>query len=413
MAGKFINTEHRDNIDSLVDGLKQTLKNPYYKWNDKSATPVQYYNQNKEETTLDESTKLYYADIGIDSPIKYNVIEDMMIYGLDQIAIAMENGDFGPEASEITGDAIILPNTIIPYVGDYFNIIYTDENLLFRVIDTTPDTLENGANIYKIQYKLETTALNDVIDEENIEDKYNMIVNNLGTGYNPIIRHESYNMIKKLDQVLYNLRTYYKSVFYKSRVQTFVFLHNERRFYDPYMIEFLKENKIINGDEDYIYLYQQVALSTLFPIKYSKTFFKCLEKKDLERIRYYEHRGTAEYISDPLSIFSTRMEDYFEVKHEVFDIDFGILPCFNDEMINFIEDHKLFDYKCNNAIYNIIIKYFYDEMITQEDIDTLNFIDFSDNITIFYSIPCIIYCLERFIKSLMKTEFEHNGKSKS
>lgn len=412
--GKFINTEHRDNIDALVDGLKSTFKNPYYKWNDKSGTAVRYYNINKESTTLDQSTKLYYSDIGIDSPIKFNVIEDMMIYGIDQIAIAMENGDFGPEASEITGEAIILPNTIIPYVGDYFNIIYTDENLLFRVIDATPDTLENGSNIYKIQYKLETTALNEVIDEENIEDEYNMIVNNLGTGFNPIIRHESYNMIKKLDQVLYNLRTYYKSVFYKERVQTFVFLHNGKRFYDPYMIEFLRENKILDGDEDgYIYLYQQVTLSALFPIKYNKSFFKCLEEKDLERIRYYEHRGTAEYISDPLSIFNTRLEDYFQIKHEVSDIDFGILPCFSDDMINFIEDDKLFDYGCANSLYNIIIKYFHNEMITQEDIDTLKFIDFSDNITIFYSIPCIIYCLERFVKSLMKTESEHNGNSKS
>lgn len=408
--GKFINTEHRDNIDSLVTGLKDILKNPYYKWNDKSGTAVVYYNQNKEATTLDDSTKLYYADMGIDSPVKYNIIEDFMLYGIDQIAISMENGDFGPEANEISGDAIILPNTIIPYVGDYFNIIYTDENLLFRVIDVTPDTLENGANIYKIQYKLETTRIDDLIEEENIEDKYNMIVNNLGTGFNAVIRHESYNMIKALDQVLYNLRTYYNSVFYKNRVQTYIFLHNGNRFYDPYMIEFLRENKILAGDESYIYLYQQTKLSEMFPIKYNKTFFKCLENKDLERIRYYEHRGTAEYISDPLSIFSTRLESYFEIKHEVSDIDdAGILPCFSDDLINAIEDDTLLEGQ--NSLYNIIIKYFHNQEITQEDIDTLNFIDFSDNIVIFYAIPCIIYCLERFVKMLMRSENEHKGKS--
>lgn len=408
MGGKFINTEHRDNIDSLVTGLKDILKNPYYKWNDKSGTAVVYYNQNKEATTLDDSTKLYYADIGENSPIKYNVIEDMMIYGIDQIAISMENGDFGPEANEITGEAIILPNTIIPYVGDYFNIIYTDENLLFRVIDATPDTLENGANIYKIQYKLETSQLEEIINEENTVNKYNMIINNIGTGFNTIIRHESYNMIKRLDQVLYNLRTYYKSVFYKERVQTFVFLYNDKRFYDPYMIEFLRENKILDGKDDYIYLYQQVKLSSLFPINYNKTFFKCLEDNDIKRLRFYEHRGIAEYIDDPLSIFNTRMEDYFEVKHSISDIDYGILPCFSDNLINAIEDGKLLS--CTESIYNIIIKYFRNEPITQEDIDVLDYIDFSDNIMIFYAIPCIIYCLERFVKFLMKSENEHNDK---
>lgn len=399
--GKFINTEHRENIDGLVSGLKEIIKNPYYKWNDKTGTAVIYFNQNKEASTLDEASKLYYADIGIDSPIKYNMIEDFMLYGIEQIAISMENGDFGPEASEISGEAIVLPNTIIPYVGDYFNIIYTEEKLLFRVIDTTPDTLENGANIYKIQYKLESSQLEDVIESENIEDKYNMVVNNIGTGFNSIIRHESYNLIKALDQVLFDLRTYYKSVFYKQRVQTFVFLHNGQRFYDPFMIEFLKENKILDGDEDYIYLTQQVQLSPLFPMQYAKSFFKCLEDKDLVRLRWYHHNGVAEYIDDKLSIFQTRLENYFQVKYQEEDINFGILPCFKDELISAIEENELLS-GCD-SLYNIIIKYFYNKPITQEDVDNLKYIDFSDNIVIFYAIPCVIYCIERFVKSLLKS----------
>ena len=56
---------------------------------------------------------------------------------------------------------------------------------------------------------------------------------------------------------------------------------------------------------------------------------------------------------------------------------------------------------CNDSVYNIIIKYFNNKMITQEDIDNLDYIDFSDNIVIFYAIPCVIYCIEKFIKSLM------------
>lgn len=407
--GKFINTEHRDNIDGLVTGLKEIIKNPYYKWNDKSGTAVIYFNQNKEASTLDEATKLYYADIGLDSPIKYNMIEDFMIYGIEQISISMENDDFGPSASEISGDAIILPNTIIPYPGDYFHIIYTEEGLLFRVIDVTPDTLENGANIYKIQYKLESSALEKIIEEDNIADKYNMIINNVGTGFNPIIRHESYNMIKALDQVLFNLRTYYKSVFYKERVQTFVFLHNGERFYDPYMIEFLRENKILDGNESYIYLTQQIRLSALFPMQYSRSFFKCLEDKDKNHIRFYEHRGIGEYIEDRLSIFQTRLEYYFEVKHQVPEVNFGVLPCFKDEFINAIECGKLLD--GNDSVYNIIIKYFNNMPISQQDIDDLKYIDFSDNITIFYAIPCVIYCVERFVKSLMNSENEHTNKS--
>ena len=79
----------------------------------------------------------------------YWEIKDFMIYGIEQIAVQMTNDDFGPTASEIEGEAIILPNTIIPYVGDYFNIDYTDEKLLFRITDATPDTLENGSTLQK------------------------------------------------------------------------------------------------------------------------------------------------------------------------------------------------------------------------------------------------------------------------
>lgn len=400
MAGKFINTEHRDNIDNLVVGLKDILKNPYYKWNDKSGTKVTYFNQNKEASTLDQSTKLYYADMGLESPIKYNIIEDMLIYGIEQIAISMENDEFGPQASEISGDAIVLPNTIIPYIGDYFKISYTEENTLFRVIDVTPDTLENGANIYKIQYKLESSHMEDIM--EDIADRYNMIVNNVGTGFNTIIRHESYNMIKVLDQVLFNLRTYYKSIFYKERVQTFIFLYNNNRFYDPYMIEFLRENKILDGGEEYVYLTQQMKLTPLFPINYNKSFFKLLEEKDLNRLHCYEYRGIGEYIDDPLSIFQTRLENYFSISYKIPDMGVsGILPCFKDELIDAIENNHLL--QGEDSIYNIIIKYFHDEKITQEDIDNLDYIDYSDNIFIFYAIPCIIYCLERFVKSLLQT----------
>ena len=399
MSGKFINTEYRDNLNTLVDGLKNIIKNPYYVNNDKSGTVVDYYNQNKEASTLDEASKLYYADIGHDSPIKYNIIKDMIIYGLEQIIISMENGEFGPEAGDISGEAVILPNTIIPYVGDYFSIKYTEEKILYRVIDVTPDTLENGANFYKIQYKMESSDTEDII-EENIEDKYHMMVNNIGTGFNAIIRDESYKLIKKIDQVLYNLRTYYKSVFYKNRVQTFVFMEYDKRFYDPFMIEFLRENKILDAKDEYIYLTQQMRTSVLFPINYNKTFFKCLESKDKDRIYSYRHRAVAEYISDPTSIFQTRLESYFEIKYDTPVVNYGIMPCFKDDFINAVKNNKLLE--GDDAIYNIIIKYFNNEKITQEDIDVLECIDFCDNITIFYAIPCIIYCLEVFIKSLMK-----------
>ena len=403
MAGKFINTEHKENIDSLVQGAKEIIKNPYYKWNDKSGTTVTYFNQNKEKSTLDESTHLYYQDVGLASPIYYNMIKDFMIYGIEQIAVQMTNDDFGPTASEIEGDAIILPNTIIQYVGDYFNIDYTDEKLLFRITDATPDTLENGSNIYKVQYKLESASLEEVLEEENIADKYHMIINNVGTGLNTIIRDESYDLIKALEKVLYNLRLYYKSIFYNYKVQNFIFCYMGRHYYDPFIVEFLKEHEVLSGsdDEEFMYITHSTNLSALFPVQYRKSFFACLEEKDTEHIRSYEYRGVAHYIDQPLSIFSTRMEDYYEVDHDVF-VYSDIIPCFKDEMITAIENNTILGGE--DSIYNIIIKYMNNNDITQEDITNLDKVDFVDSIYLYYAVPCILYCIEKYIASLMNAE---------
>ena len=53
---KFINTDQKITIDSLVDGLKEKFNNPYYLFTDKKATTVEYYNQSTTKSTVDEAT---------------------------------------------------------------------------------------------------------------------------------------------------------------------------------------------------------------------------------------------------------------------------------------------------------------------------------------------------------------------
>ena len=58
----------------------------------------------------------------------------MFIYGAEKIQLSLENGDFGLESGEIAGESIILPNTITPYTGDYFEIPHIKSKLLFKLI---------------------------------------------------------------------------------------------------------------------------------------------------------------------------------------------------------------------------------------------------------------------------------------
>lgn len=401
--GKFINTNYNDTIDGLIDSMKSIINNPYYKWSDQPPTKVTYYNISKEASTLDEGSKIEYSDIGSNSPIKYNKITDFIVYGLENISINLNNEDFGVESDSIEGEAIILPGTITPYPGDYFSINYLEEKkILFRINQISPDTLENGANLYKVGYKLESTDGLDNI-EMNLNDEYTMLVNNVGTSFNSIIRKESYNFIEVVDNITVALKKYFKAIFYNSRVQTFTFKFLENYFYDPYMIEFMINNKVLEGDDEYIYIGHQTKINAMFSVNYTYTFFRCVELRDIKKIHKYKLKAIGTYINDRMSIFDSRPESYYEIAYDSYVPQFNnIISTFDCDLLTHIEECKYYD-EDDKKIYNIIIKYFNDIDISEEDLDNLEFLEYRNNTFLFYSLPIIIYCLEQYvIRSIKK-----------
>lgn len=394
---KFVNTSYVSTIDNIIDAKKKIINNPYYKYNDAPPIKTTYFNINRKKTTLDEGSRLVYTDIGKDSPIRYNKIDNVIIYSQLTISTSLSREDYGLEGESIEGEAVILPNTIIPYVGDFFMISHVKEKALFKVNSVSPDTLEDGSNMYKIMYKLE--YISDEYYEKlshQVVENYTMLIDNVGTEFKPIIRNEVYDFILKIDKLLSTLKIYYKSLFYSSRVQTFIYRYIESRIYDPYMIEFLIRNKLLEGDGEYIYITHQTNLNKTFSIDYDRTFFKCIEDKDISNIRRYKTKATAIYIDDLMSIFNMRNEPYFQISYNLYLAQLQSITCFNDELIDNIIDNKLFIE--GKRFYNIIVKYFNNVDLTEDDINCFAGIDYNDNEILFYSIPCIIFCLEQFIK---------------
>lgn len=405
MGGRFTNTTQNDNLTTLVNGLQEIIKNPHYKWNNQTPTLTTYFNQNTEMSTLDQGSKLQYSAMGENSPTYYNKIENFYVYGIERVQLQIDNGEFGAESSSIEGEAIILPNTITPYPGDYFKINYIKEDMLFRVTSVTTDTLEDGANIYKISYNVDSSQSHD--SDLNIKDSYNMILNNVGTKFNPIIRSEKYNLIEKLDSLNVSLKKYYKALFFSERVQTFIFLHNGLHFYDPAIIEFIMRNDLFSGDDCFVYITHQLPLQQTFILSYEKTFLHCLEESDFEFIDRYRYNAVGRCITSDTTIFATRVEDYYEVDFNYNLVEsqmFGILPCFDSEFINHLKNKTLFDNDDDKCIYNTIIKFVHGMDISQGDLDDLIHMDYNNNITLFYAIPCIIYCIEYYEKQLVMNE---------
>ncbi|MGL5751434.1 MAG: hypothetical protein ACRCXT_12950, partial [Paraclostridium sp.] len=273
---KFMNTSYKKTVDDLADGFKEKLSNPYYIFTDKQPFKTIYYNRNLKKSTLDQGSKLEYSSIGKNSPTKYNKIQDFYLYGLERIMTQLELGDFGLESSSIEGEAIILPNTIIPVPDDYFIISHMNKPVLFKVTNVSVNTIENGSNFYKIEYKLDKV---DNIGEINnqVDSTFEMIINNVGTQFNSIIRSSEADCIRKIEVITDRLKTYYCNLFYNNRVQTFTVNHNGFLIYDPYLIEFIKCNELVRNNDNYIHVDHQTFIPNSFALRYDKTIFKMVE----------------------------------------------------------------------------------------------------------------------------------------
>lgn len=402
--GKFKNTRYMDTIDNIVNATKDKLNNPYYIFNDKKPTKVTYYSQSIERSTLDEASGLYGSHLGADSPFKFNKIIDFLLYGIDRIETQYDNGDNGIEAAPITGQAIVLPNTIIPRPGDFFSIKYIKEEILFKINSVTVDTLDTGANIYQVEYQAELTNSISSIDKQT-ECEYDFIATNIGTDFKTIIRSTDFRLVKELEVFIEELITVFTNIFFNSKLQTFVYNHDGWHMYDPFMIEFLIRNKVLNFGDEYIYVSHAAGVNKTFAMDYNKTFFRSLELGTQANLNKCPNTiATADLITDVNSLFVTRTHKYYSVQYidnSPYKTRFSTIDM---DVFEHIRDNKKYAQGDNKELYNLWVSYFNDEdisFITSRLLDIIKNIEYMDNLNYFYTLGISIFILEKSIMNIM------------
>lgn len=401
MAGKFTDTTYSNTIDSLVQATKDKFKNPYYVFSDQKPTKVTYYSQNIEKSTLDESSGLYEAHLGNNSPFVFHKINDFFIYGIEQILVNLEVGDYGTEADSITGEGIILPNSITPRPGDFFSIPYLKEPILFKVIEILSDTLDTGANIYKIGYSLTSTTAIDTI-EAQVEKRFNFVVNNVGTDFKAVIQDCDYDLAKQLEAIIENLIIIFENIFFNTKLQTFIYNHDGWYMYDPYMIEFFIRNNIMRYGNTYKFVSHATDTNKTFGMNYIKTFFYALENPSLKNLKY-STAATADLITDPNSLFATRTEYYYSVNYNDRNMIKTRFETIDSDVIEHIESGKYYELGNDKEFYNLWIAYFNNDkdFIKGNMIELITKEDYMDNLSNFYTLGITIFILEKCISNLL------------
>ena len=414
------NISHKEVVKSIANFQNDLLKNPYYLFNDQKAHIVDYLNLNTKKSTLDQALKIPYSNLGINSPLRFNYIHNFYLYGLSRIATNLEMGDFGLESSEVTGEALVLPNTITPYPGDYFIISFINKkkSFLFKVTASTMDTMDDGGNFWKIEYRLESgedgKRIKNLVDDE---DHFEFHTGTVGSNFASIIRKSSWDLAKGLDDAAVMLKQFYLSLFYNKFVQTITCINlyqhsplnlHSSYFYDPYLVEFIRSNKILsNNGGEYVYMGHKTTLDPSFPFRYAKSIWRIIEQKDINNIGACTILTYAKYIDDPATIFQTRYENYFELvyKFGMTVLDENITPpiqILDQQVVGHVIENQLFDYDSNYAKYNILIKYMNNEQLIAEDLKIFERMqECENNLENFFYVPMAIFCIESYIRGLL------------
>ena len=398
---KFLNTQQKHTLDNFVDSYHNSIKNPYMtSSNVKSSIEVTFFNIDELTSTLDPDSKLYYSSHGKESPLEYVKINNLLIYNYTQMDSAqLENGDFGLESGNKEGEAIIPPDTFVPIPGSFFFFNKYPSLGIFKVTDTDVDTFENGYNFWHINYILDRKDIH-MLDKQ-ISREYIFMSDNSGTNLKPMLLKTEYNLVEKINSTLNELSEYYRGLFYSSRVDTFIFEKDGKLWYDSFLIEFIKRNSLNRHFDKYQYINHQISLPHTFEIEYNNTIFKALEKNKLGDNLTLSIIGRG--IIEPLSILYMRNEDYIEAKYVNMynkpNIRDYILETVSTNFIDCCKQNRKFE--TNDKYMNIIIKYFNNEEINEEDLYLLDEINYVPEMRLFYIIPMILFVLDKAMTNLM------------
>ena len=404
--GKILNTTYKDSVEKIISFTNDLVNNPFYQFNDQKPIVCTYYNLDKTYSSLDTGSKLSYDNIGAESPLRFNRIYDLILYGFNKIQLSNEIDEYGLESQEIQGDCVLIPNNFMPTEGDYFEVDHIkDSTYLFIVTDVQKDTLNNGSNAYKLTYRLEYHS--NINLEKLVINNFRALEVREGTNIKKVVRCEDYDIAKYIDNTCVYLKHYFVNLFYNPHVQTFIFEDlTEYRIYDQYMIEFLIRNKILaDGEDSYIAVTHIIPVHQTFNIDYDNSFLRVFETRRVNKLLSSDRNLVADYISQYGSVFASRYETYYKAKYTDHAQPPYTTYCLDDDFVYDIVEHKLVkDDEVENKPdlwKNIIIKYFYNEALTTDEIESIEDIKFEYAKNAYYIIPLLIFCLEKYMISVL------------
>lgn len=377
--GNFI--EEKNIINNHIENYNNYV-NDKGKFLEGSPTFVTYYSKNNKASTEDIGLGNVVEIVGTESPIKFNRIEDFPLYGFDEMQLQYEYDDELGLDNSIDGTAIILPGTIKPLPDDYFSVSYLNKKYLFKINNIEGSSL--GAKFfYKIDYSLSSSNLN-VLEERQIEERYNVVYDNIGTKSKSIIKESLKLYIEKLDKKIDFLKKLYERYYYNKSMNLFIYADE---IYDNNLHEFINKNNLFIKQKTFL---ENILVQPSFDISddYFYTIYEVLESNEPELINQIYNHYKQEIICrnrTSSSIFRVQFKPYY--KNVPCESDKGLL----DELINAFQIGET-----DKWYIEIFLKYFEERDHLQDKLeDILKLLNnrISNDLNMYIFIPCYIFIL--------------------
>lgn len=411
-------------VNNNIFKYEDKLNSAYTRFLDRTPTYVTYYNINTIESTVDLGFSNVEKVVGNGSPIKYNEVKNLPVYGMEAIQLDIEEAEEGLTSSYDGGELIILPDTIKPYQDDFFILEHKGHQFLFRVTGVYYDTIKSN-NFYKITFSVKYVTEEDsrkII--EQVTNKYTCVVDNIGTEDKCIIEDDDYELLIKMKDLYNQIAERYKLFYYKKKYNSFIFIdpNSVVGIYDRYLTNFIQKHGLLYDNESHrtIYLNNEDD-DCHFMMEYDSSIYKAYELRKKNRIPV--NKFTITDINNMYSVFkyyrtnkikSVRfnrgIKDYLPASL-IKAIATGELPGVTDKggqvMTNILDPtFPLDDYTFDEAD-NIIVKYMNDMI---DSIHNINF-DELEEFTYFYGswtnyikVPLLLYAMKGYYKLFIKKQ---------
>lgn len=393
--GRIIND--KEFINDNIFKYEKRLESQYTIFLEKNPTFVTYYHISGINSTTDNGFVNIDSKLGSDSPLKYQLIKDFPIYGIDDIKLDLSEEEEGL-TSDYNGEGIILPNTVIPLPDDMFQISYLDNDYLFIVTGIDYDTIKSN-NFYKISFSIKSLDRDSVDDiNSQVFEKYICDFKNIGTEEKCIIEEGSYETILTLHKLYTDMVDRYTTLFYSKKFNSFIFTTGNSIIYDKFLTHFIMNNALFNTDDSYnTYMLTNEDYGLAFPVQYDDSIYRIIETRNIENLTYVRYMTTGITYQDSIFNYYNKLSN----TKSVWFIDTGDNQYISDDIINAIEQKEI--PLGTDILDDIFITYFIqDHNIYSIDIDRLKHYRLQYTFDDFVKVPMVLFMIKTIIRSFME-----------